>query len=99
MQILKHDQYLDELIAKLNTNNSQIIRNHQLFSTRKRIIAEIDLLQVDKHRIRVYEVKCSYRLKKAKRQLEKIKKLLENTHDKQIQTFFYHGNAKQLIEL
>ncbi|MBN2567534.1 hypothetical protein JXB02_05630 [Candidatus Woesearchaeota archaeon] len=54
---------------------------------------EIDLLGIKGDRVDVYEVKCSHRLVKARRQLRKIRKLLDLEN---ITTYFYCGASRHL---
>jgi len=86
---LKHDRYLEDLCEQIKGDYDDIYTNVELFSKRKRKIAEIDILAVKDNRYYVYEVKCSYRISKAKRQLRKIKKLLPRVR----QLFFFCGES------
>jgi predicted RecB family endonuclease len=83
----KHDQYLEDLCQSIKDDYDEIWTNVPLFSPRKRKVAEIDILAVKDNKYYVYEVKCSYRIAKAKRQLRKIKKLLPNIRE----MFFFCG--------
>jgi hypothetical protein len=84
-------------LEKLNTNSSNIQLNTEFFSKKKRLIAEVDLLIERKEHIEVYEVKCSYRITKAKKQLKKIKKLLQPKYRKPINLYFYHGDGDEIF--
>jgi hypothetical protein len=76
-----------------------IEQNRSIYSAKKRLIAEIDLIGHHPHGIDVFEVKCGYRITKARRQLYKIKKLLLKTYKKAVNLYFYHGGAGQLIRI
>ena len=76
----KHDRYLEELCEQLEDDYDLILKNIPLLSKKRRRVAEIDILAIKGDKCDVYEVKCSYRKTKAKRQLEKIRKLLEIRH-------------------
>ena len=92
---LKHDRYLEDLCDKIKDNYDTIITNIPLFSDEKkrsnkrRIVAEIDILAIKEDRFDIYEVKCSYRIIKAKHQLKKIKKILPKVEN----TFFFCGDS------
>ena len=60
----------------------------------KRSFGEIDIIAKKGSRFDLYEVKCSYRITKAKRQLDRLKKhlKLENAG-----SYFYCGNSKSLV--
>lgn len=71
--------------------------NLPLFSSKRRLIGEIDLVGIKDGKIDVFEVKCSYRIIKAKKQLKKIRKIISFTNEfKRIRTFFYCGEASKL---
>lgn len=88
--MLRHDKYIEQLISRLegyqNLTQNVPIRN------KKCTRAEIDLIGVKDQEIHVFEVKCSYRMTKAKKQLARIKRLLPFP----IVTFFYCGSADAL---
>ncbi len=86
-------------MQRLNTNTSQIQRNILIYSSKNRLVAEIDLLIERPNTIDIYEVKCSFRMIKARKQLHKIKKLLAPTHQKPIKLYFYHGGGDELITI
>lgn len=96
--MIKHDQYVEDLINKLDCSDSRIHKNVEI-TTKKRSLAEIDLLVEFKGSIHIYEVKCSHRISKAKRQLSKIKKLVESQYRKPINLFFYNGGSKEIIKI
>jgi len=97
--ILKHDEYVQQLYAQLKDNYTTVYRNIPLFSRRKRLIAEIDIIAVREDSVDVFEVKCSHRPVKAKRQLRKIRKLLGAETDRQVNTWFYCGEGAQLYKV
>ncbi|MFP4111486.1 MAG: hypothetical protein ACLFPQ_03890 [Candidatus Woesearchaeota archaeon] len=92
---LKHDRYLEDLCDQIKENYDAILTNVPIFSdekkhsSKRRIIAEIDILAVKENKFDIYEVKCSYRIIKAKHQLKKIKKLLPKVEN----TFFFCGDS------
>ena len=70
-------------------------KNVKLFSKRGRVIAEIDLLGTKDNICDVYEVKCSYRITKARKQLSRIKKLMPYVDN----LYFFCGASGVLEEL
>lgn len=98
-KILKHDTYANELIQLLQTPALTIQQNLVLYSHKGRMVAEIDIFIERKHSIQIIEVKCSFRLKKAKRQLQKIKKILAPQFEKPIELYFYNGSSKELVSV
>ena len=75
-QKLKHDKYLEALCDELRPSYDSLQTNVTLYSnTRKRRkVAEIDVLAIKRGHIDAYEVKCSHRITKARKQLHKVKK-------------------------
>jgi hypothetical protein len=63
------------------------------------LVAEIDILAFKEGKYDIYEVKCSHRFYKAKRQLAKIKKLLGNESKKINNSYFYCGESKLLLNM
>ena len=92
---IKHDVYLEDLCERIKPEYDYVSKNVRLFSKRGRVIAEIDLLAVKENRCDVYEVKCSHRITKARKQLHKIRKLLPNVEN----TFFFCGESGMLKEV
>jgi hypothetical protein len=93
-----HDLYLDGLCEKIEHDYDQVLKNVPLYSEKRRLVGEVDLLAIKGNKCDVYEVKCSYRFTKAKKQLQKIKKLLGDRFDVQ-GMFFFCGEAKMLVEI
>lgn len=96
---IKHDIYVDDLCNKIKPKYDYISKNIILYSKKKsrkkRVIAEIDVLAIKDDRCDVYEVKCSPRVAKAKKQLKKIKKLMPEVDN----VFLFCGSSGLLTEL
>ena len=60
---------------------------------RKRNLGEIDLIGRKGDNIDLYEVKCSHRIVKAKKQLERAKRILQLGNSK---SYFYCGSSGAL---
>ena len=68
-----------------------------LYSKKRRPLGEIDILAMRDGVIDIYEVKCSHRITKARKQLKKLKRIITSMHDGQsVRTFFYCGNSAQI---
>jgi len=92
---IKHDIYLEDLHQRIKSDYDSVSKNVRLFSKRGRVIAEIDLLAIRDKSCDVYEVKCSYRITKARKQLRKIKRLMPNVEN----MFFFCGESGLLKEV
>jgi hypothetical protein len=98
--ILKHDRHLCTLIETIKPHYTQIYRQVPIYSAKHRLIAEIDLIAVKETGVDIFEVKCSFRIHKAKKQLQKLHKLFGTAyHTQQVQYYFYHGEGKQIIQI
>ncbi|RJQ15659.1 hypothetical protein C4573_05880 [Candidatus Woesearchaeota archaeon] len=68
---------------------------HVPIRAKKRMLGEIDVLARKGSKIDIYEVKCSHRIVKAKRQKRKMHKYLQTKFN----FFFYCGSSGSLIML
>jgi hypothetical protein len=69
-----------------------------LYSKRKRLVAEIDLLAFKEDYCDIFEVKCSYRITKARKQLTKIRRLI--SEDSKVRhSFFFCGESGKLTNI
>lgn len=89
----KHDRYVLELSDKIKGKYDSISVNVPIKHS-KRSLGEIDILAKKGDRLDLYEVKCSYRILKAKKQLTRVKKYLNLTNAR---SYFYCGNSKLLV--
>lgn len=90
----KHDRYVQRLYDRIKDDYDAVER-HVVLSSKKCAKAEIDIIAYRNDEVHVYEVKCSYRFYKAKRQLQKILRLLK----KPAVAFFYCGSADSLEKI
>jgi len=90
-QHLKHDAYVEVLCERIRADYDQVYLNVPVFSKarKKRKIGEIDLLAEKDGKYDVYEVKCSFRLTKARKQLQKMKRVYPNVDN----CFFFCGKS------
>jgi len=93
LKLSKHDLYVLELSDKIRDNYDSLSLNVPVKHS-KRSLGEIDIVAKKGNRFDLYEVKCSYRILKAKKQLSRIKKYLKL---KNARSFFYCGNSKALV--
>lgn len=89
----KHDRYIIDLCKRLRDTYDVLFTNVKLRKDGK-LIGEIDIYARKGTKIDLYEVKCSYRITKAKKQLKKVKKFLEVEEGKK---YFYCGNSDLLL--
>lgn len=92
-QLNKHDRYVQRLYDRIKDDYDAVER-HVILSSRKCIKAEIDILAYKDDEVHVFEVKCSYRFVKAKKQLTRILRLLRL--ECPAKAYFYCGSADRL---
>ena len=92
-KLSKHDRYVLELSNKIKANYDSISVNVPVKHS-KRSFGEIDIMARKGNRLDLYEVKCSYRIFKARKQLNRIKKYLNLNNAR---SYFYCGSSKLLV--
>jgi len=92
-KLSKHDKYVLELTDKIKDKYDYISMNVPIRHS-KRSIGEIDIIAKKGNRFDLYEVKCSHRILKAKKQLSRIKRYLNLQN---AGSYFYCGNSKLLV--
>lgn len=97
--MLKHDEYVEQLREQLEGNYTTLYRGLPLISKKGRMVGEIDLLAVNDACIDIFEVKCSFRPTKARKQLEKIRKIVGAEYNQEVNTWFYCGEAGKLVKI
>ena len=93
IKLSKHDMYVLELSDKIKHKYDSISVNVPIRHL-KRSLGEIDILAKKGNRLDLYEVKCSYRILKAKKQLNRIKNILNL---KNARSYFYCGSSRMLV--
>ena len=93
IKLSKHDKYVLELSNKIKHKYDSISVNVPVKHS-KRSLGEIDIIAKKGNRFDLYEVKCSFRILKAKKQLNRIKRYLNLENAR---SYFYCGNSKILV--
>ena len=91
----KHDRYVLELKDKIKHKYDFISVNVKI-AGKKRSLGEIDIIAKKGNKVDLYEVKCSHRIVKAKRQLNRIKRLMNLNNSK---AYFYCGSSESLVSV
>lgn len=91
----KHDRYVQQLVRQIKPEYDDI-STHLKLEKKKRIVAEIDIIARKGNEIHLFEVKCSYRYVKAKKQLLKAKKIFSAYNTT---CYFYCGAGNRLMEI
>ena len=94
-RLSKHDRYVLELREKIKHRYDSISVNVKI-SGKKRSLGEIDIVAKKGKNVDLYEVKCSPRIVKAKKQLNRIKRIL-NLHTSK--AYFYCGSSGALTSV
>jgi len=93
IKLSKHDMYVLELSNKIKQNYDSLSLKVPLKRS-KRSLGEIDIVARKGNRLDLYEVKCSYRIFKARKQLNRIKRHLKLENAR---SYFYCGSSKALV--
>ena len=97
-RILKHDKYLQQLSDRISPQYDLVSRHVPLYSPRKRLVGEVDLIAFKGGVCDIYEVKCSHRIAKARRQLTKFKKHV-SAFSRVRHSYFFCGESGILIHV
>jgi hypothetical protein len=90
----KHDRYVLELYKKVSDRYDYLILDY-IISNNKRKLGQVDLAGVRGARTDLFEVKCSFRIHKAVKQLKRAQKIMNVTGN----LFFYCGSSGQIQEV
>lgn len=91
----KHDRYVQQLVRQLRPDYDDI-STHLKLERKKRLIGEIDVVARRGKELHLFEVKCSHRIVKAKKQLFKLKKIFSHY---ETTCYFYCGAGNKLVEI
>ena len=92
-RLTKHDRYVLELKDKIKYKYDFISVNVKILG-KKRSLGEIDIIARKGSKVDLYEVKCSHRIVKAKKQLERMKRLMNLNKSNM---YFYCGSSGSLM--
>lgn len=93
-KLTKHDRYVAELCEKIKDDYDSLSVNVP-FREKKRLLGEVDIIARKGDKVDIYEVKCSHRIIKARKQLKRIRRYLTNLQiDK---SYFYCGSSGLLL--
>jgi len=90
----KHDRYVQELYKKVQDRYDYLILDYEIGGS-KRLLGQVDLAGIRKDKTDLFEVKCSYRIHKARKQLKRAQKIMRV----QGNLFFYCGSSGQILEV
>lgn len=89
LKLSKHDRYVLELSDKLRERYDSV-STHVKIQNSKRCFGEIDILAKKGDSTDLYEVKCSHRIIKARKQLSKMRRFLNVAKGN---LYFYCGSS------
>ena len=90
----KHDRYVQDLYKKIQDRYDYLILDYEIGKS-KRTLGQVDLAGVKDRNIDLYEVKCSYRIHKAEKQLRRARRIMRIKG----QLYFYCGSSGQIEEV
>jgi hypothetical protein len=90
----KHDRYVLELYKKVSERYDYLILDYNITNS-KRKLGQVDLAGVRGTKTDLYEVKCSFRIHKAVKQLKRAQKIMNVSGS----LFFYCGSSGQIQEV
>ncbi|MBI2663844.1 hypothetical protein HYX10_00695 [Candidatus Woesearchaeota archaeon] len=91
-KLSKHDRYVIELCERIKEDYDSVSLNVPVRSD-KRLIGEADIIARKGSSVDVYEVKCSHRIIKARKQLRRLGKYFSNIN----KFYFYCGSSGLLV--
>ncbi|MEM4398110.1 MAG: hypothetical protein QW757_05825 [Candidatus Woesearchaeota archaeon] len=87
---------MNELYEKIKNDYDSLSKNVKIIK-KKRSLGEVDIIAKKGNEYYIYEVKCSYRITKARKQAKALRKHLKNIAIKSI--FFYCGATGAIVLL
>ena len=86
---------MQKLVRQIRSDYDSI-STHLKLEKKKRLIAEIDVVARKGDELHFFEVKCSHRIVKARKQLKKVKKIFSSY---ETTCYFYCGAGDKLLEI
>ena len=96
-KLSKHDRYVEELCDKIKGQYDSVSK-HVTLRAKKRMLAEVDVLAKRGDMVDLYEVKCSPRIAKARRQLKKLARYLGRGMNIS-NCYFYCGSSHSVMTI
>ena len=93
--LTKHDKYVLDLKNKIKHKYDFVSVNVKI-PGKKRSLGEIDIVAKKGNKVDLYEVKCSHRIVKARKQLQRMKRLMNLDKSK---SYFYCGSSENLVDV
>ena len=93
-KLTKHDRYVVELCDRIRGSYDSVSMNVPV-RAKKRLLGEADIIARKGNSVDIYEVKCSYRITKAKKQLKRLGKYLKASKVRKY--YFYCGSSGMLL--
>lgn len=93
-KLTKHDRYVSELCERISGNYDSVSVNVPV-RVKKRLLGEVDILARKGSHVDIYEVKCSHRIIKAKKQLKRLGRYLKALNVEK--SYFYCGSSGLLL--
>ncbi|GIU70203.1 MAG: hypothetical protein KatS3mg002_1439 [Candidatus Woesearchaeota archaeon] len=90
----KHDRYVQELCKKIQNRYDYLILDYEIGKS-KRTLGQVDIAGVKDEKTDLYEVKCSYRIHKAQKQLKRAQKIMKVKG----KLYFYCGSSGVLEQI
>lgn len=97
LRLSKHDRYVEELCSKIMDKYDSVSK-HVTVRAKKRMLAEVDVLAKKGDNVDLYEVKCSPRITKARRQLRKLNRYLGGGMNI-ANCYFYCGSSHSILQV
>ena len=94
-KLTKHDRYVLELKDKIKHKYDFVSVNVKIVG-KKRSLGEIDIIAKKGNKVDLYEVKCSHRIVKARKQLNRMKRLMNLNKSR---AYFYCGSSESLVSV
>ena len=93
LKLSKHDLYVQQLCEEISQDYDSISTNIML-KKKKRYVGEIDIVAKKGNSFDLFEVKCSYRITKARKQAKSLRKHFGKKIDN---IYFYCGATASLV--
>ena len=94
----KHEAYIDLLITLIHDEYDYIMKNVKCYGAKNRVACEADIIAVTDGVADIYEVKCSFRPTKARKQLRRLRRYISRELPVR-HTYFFPGSCERIMRL